>query len=183
MGVPKPSALTLHRRPNLAQPRNLFDLLNYVLSEFGGVSGSLVTRMCESDYGVTREQWQVVAMLAALGPLSPSDLAAATTVDRSQMSKTLRTAVTRGLVWRERVPGDHRRAKVGLTLGGQALYGQMFPRVTALQKQLLEGVDAGERQVLTDVLLRLQLNAQQAFFALREEGNLRPRSRSRVRRA
>ena len=74
--------------PNLQNPSSIFDLLNFRVSEFYGVSGSLVTKLCEGEFGVTREEWQFIAMLAHLGPLAPSDLAQRTTVDRSQASRT-----------------------------------------------------------------------------------------------
>ena len=108
--------------PNLLKPKSIFDLLNFRIAEFYGVSGSLVTRMCEGSYGITREAWQVIAMLAALGPMSPSALATKTTIDRSQASKTLKGLSSKKLIFRRAVPGDGRRAIIGLTASGQALY-------------------------------------------------------------
>ena len=84
--------------PNFKDPQSIFDLFNFVVYEFLSLSGSVVTRICEGDIGITREEWQFVAMLAKLGEMSPSDLASRTTIDRSQASKTLRTLMAKGLV-------------------------------------------------------------------------------------
>jgi len=98
MGLPKASLLAQIQLPNFENPQSIFDLLNFRVSEFMGLSGSLVTRICENEYGITREEWQFVAMLAELNAMSPSDLAARTTVDRSQASKTLRARRGKGPV-------------------------------------------------------------------------------------
>jgi DNA-binding MarR family transcriptional regulator len=143
--------------------------VNYVVFEFINVSGSLVTRICEHDYGVTREQWQVVAMLASLGPLSPSALADATTLDRSQLSRTLRAMQAKDLILRQRVEGDGRRAVVTLSDGGRALFDKLFPRVVRLHQQVLAGVAPDERRALARALQRMQRNAHDAFTTLAPE--------------
>lgn len=145
--------------PNLSHPNSIFDLLNFRVSEFYGLSGSLVTRLCEGEFGVTREEWQFVAMLAALGCLSPSDLAARTTVDRSQTSKTLRALLAKELIFRETDRGDARKAKVGLTESGEAFYARVFPRVVAIHKAMLSGLDEHEIEVLANCLRKMQETA------------------------
>ena len=62
--------------PQLAQPRNILDLLNYQLYMIESASSMNVTRLCEGDFGITRREWRFLAILAASGPLSPSELAA-----------------------------------------------------------------------------------------------------------
>lgn len=146
--------------PNLAHPASIFDLLNFRVSEFYGVSGSLVTRMCEGEFGVTREEWQFIAMLAALGSLSPSELAARTTVDRSQGSKTLRGLLAKKLIFRETVPGDGRRARVGLTEDGLAFYARVFPRVVEVHTAMLSALDDAEIAVLARCLRKMQETAE-----------------------
>lgn len=149
--------------PDFEQPRAIFDLVNYVVFEFINVSGSLVTRICERDYAVTREQWQVVAMLASLGPLSPSTLANATTLDGSQLSRTLRAMQAKDLIVRQRVESDGRRALVALTDAGRGLFEQIFPRVVRLHQQVLAGIAPDERRALARALQQMQRNAHEAF--------------------
>lgn len=146
--------------PDLARPRSIFDLLNFRVAEFYGLSGSLVTRLCEGEFGVTREEWQFVAMLAALGELSQSELTRRTTVDRSQCSRTLRALAAKQLVFRERMAGDARRARIGLTEGGRALYAQLFPRVVAVHQAMLSALDADEVALLARCLQKMQRTAE-----------------------
>ncbi len=145
--------------PDLLRPTSIFDLLNFRIAEFYGLSGSIVTRMCEGSYGITREAWQFIAMLAALGPMSPSDLAAKTTVDRSQASKTLRGLSVKKLIYRRAVLGDGRRATIGLTASGQALYEKIFPRVVEVHHSVLTELSRHEKKVLSNCLLKIQRGA------------------------
>jgi DNA-binding MarR family transcriptional regulator len=159
MGFPKASLAAQSQLPQFENPQSIFDLLNFRLSELLGISGSLVTRICENEYGITREEWQFVAMLAELKAMSPSDLAARTTVDRSQASKTLRGLMSKGLVERQRVPGDGRRALVLLSQAGSNLFAQLFPRVVQLHHEVLQDLEPVQRQALAHSLSALQARA------------------------
>lgn len=145
--------------PAMGQPRTIFDLLNFRVSEFYNVAGSLVTRLCEGEFGITREEWAFLAMMAALGPVSPSDLARQSTADRSQTSKTIRRLTELGLVRRETVPSDRRRAVVALTPAGSAMYRKVFPRVVHIHRELLCTLDAEEQAVLARCILKVQVRA------------------------
>ena len=57
--------------PALSAPRSIHDLINYQLHLIEAVNASNVTRMCEGEFGITRREWRIVALLSALGPLAP----------------------------------------------------------------------------------------------------------------
>jgi DNA-binding MarR family transcriptional regulator len=151
MGFPKSSLAASDPLPHFENPQSIFDLLNFQLHEFLGISGSLVTRICENEYGITREEWQFAAMLAELGGMSPSD--------RSQASKTLRGLMTKGLVDRQPVPGDGRKARVQLTEAGMQLYGQIFPRVVQVHNEVIQDLCIDEREALARAMHRLRARA------------------------
>lgn len=156
MGFPKASLAAPDPLPHFENPQSIFDLLNFQMHEFLGISGSLVTRICENDYGITREEWQFAAMLAELGGMSPSDLAARTTVDRSQTSKTLRGLMAKGLVDRQPVPGDGRKARVLLTESGMQLYKKIFPRVVQVHNEVMQDLNTDEREALARAMQMLR---------------------------
>ncbi len=145
--------------PNLQHPASIFDLLNFRIAEFYGVSGSLVTRLCEGEFGITREEWQFIAMLAHLGPMAPSELAQRTTVDRSQASRTLRSLSLKKLTYRQTVPEDRRRALVGLREAGRVLYASMFPRAIQVHHAVLASLSAHEVKVLARCLNKIHQRA------------------------
>lgn len=143
--------------PRLGQPGTIFDLLNFRVSEVYNVSGSLVTRLCEGEFGITREEWAFLAMMAALGPLSPSELATQTTADRSQTSKTLRNLASKKLIHRDPVANDRRRAIVRLSSSGMAMYRKVFPRVVEIHHAVLSGLSEHELEVLARCIWKMQV--------------------------
>lgn len=149
--------------PNLMHPQSLFDLLNFRVYEFFSLSTSLVTRLCEGEFGVTREEWGFILMLAALGPLSPSDLAAWTSVDRSQGSRTLRALTDKKLILRRRVAGDGRRVNVELSELGRELYRYGFPRAVKIHHAMLAMLDDVEIETLARCLGKIQDAAIAAY--------------------
>jgi DNA-binding MarR family transcriptional regulator len=170
MGLPKASLLAQIQLPNFENPQSIFDLLNFRVSEFMGLSGSLVTRICENEYGITREEWQFLAMLAELDAMSPSDLAARTTVDRSQASKTLRALMGKCLVERQSVPGDGRKALVLLTPAGRDLYAVVFPRVVQVHHEVLQDVSPAVRLILANSLIAIHARALALAQRVKPEG-------------
>jgi DNA-binding MarR family transcriptional regulator len=156
------SAQAIDGVPNLIAPSTIFGLLSFRIAEFYGLSGSLVTRLCEGRYGITREAWQFIAMLAALGPMSPSDLATKTTVDRSQVSKTLKTLSAKKLINRQIVPGDARRITISLNESGRTLYEKIFPKVVEVHHSVLVELTENEKKVLAKCLVKIQQGAQRA---------------------
>lgn len=145
--------------PELGEPQDIFDILGFRVSEFYMVSGSLVTRMCEGEFGITREQWAYLAILAAIGEASPSDLARRSMIDRSQGSRTLRVLADKKLISRKAVPGDARRAVVGLTEAGWRLYRRMFPRNVEIHQAVLGSLTAEETRVLARCIHKIHLRA------------------------
>lgn len=178
MGLPKASIAILQNPPHFEAPTSIFDLVNFCVYEFIGVSGALVTRICEGEFGITRDEWQFIAMLAHLGEISPSELASATTIDRSQTSKSLRRLIERDLVYRRVLPFDRRRAMVGVTTQGLQIYQRIFPRVLEVHHEVLKGISGEDQAALSRCLHTMQKNASAAFNALLH-GSVADRRRSR----
>lgn len=157
--LPQPPGSEL-AAPHFVRPGSIFDLLNFRMSELLNLSGSLVTRMCEGEFGVTRNEWALMAMMAALGPRSPSELARHTTIDRSQASKTLKILQAKGLALREPLPHDRRRAQIRLTARGTTLFEALFPRAVAINQAVLAVLNEEEQRQLADFLARMHRQAQ-----------------------
>lgn len=130
--------MTLSR---LTHPHDLDDLLNYRLVRLSAVSGAPVIRLCEGRYGIARREWRILALLAARGPLSPSDLAAHADLDRARTSRAIGALVSKRLVDRVALPGDKRRARVALTDQGRSLYDELFPQVAEINRRVLAVLD------------------------------------------
>jgi DNA-binding MarR family transcriptional regulator len=141
--------------PDFAQPRSILDLLNYQMYLVLSFSSAGVTRMCEREFGITRHEWGFLALLAAFGPLAPSELALRSGMDRSRTSKALMPLAAKGLIARHTVAHDRRRAEVALSSAGRRLVERVFPRVLQVHRELLQPFKGAEVAVLSRLLHRL----------------------------
>jgi DNA-binding MarR family transcriptional regulator len=144
----------------LRDPQGLDDLLNYRLARLHALSGAPVVRLCEGRFGITRREWRLLALLVAQGSTSPSELAVRAHLDRARTSRAIGSLVAKGLAQRGARPGDARRAVVQATARGQALYGEMFPEVAAINRAMLDALDAPLLAALDEALRRLTEQAQ-----------------------
>lgn len=149
----------------LTAPRTIHDLINYQLHLIEAVNASNVTRMCEGEFGITRREWRIIALLSARGPLAPSQLAEQAGLDRSRTSKALMPLLDKGLVTRAVDPHDGRRATVSLTADGEVLYARLFPRVVEINVRLLDVLDPDEIRILSGMLTRLRRRAREIIDA------------------
>ncbi|WPG35964.1 MarR family transcriptional regulator [Variovorax sp. EBFNA2] len=140
--------------------RPLDDLLLYRLSRLLAVAGSMVIRLCEGRFGITRREWRLIAVLASRGELGSSQLAEHAQLDRARTSKAVGSLVTKRLVTRTALAGDRRQVRLGLTASGQALYDELFPLVTRINAELMGTLDADDAARFDDALLRLQAHAE-----------------------
>ena len=143
-----------------APRRPLDDLLLYRLSRLLSVAGSMVIRLCEGRFGITRREWRLVAVLASRGELSSSELAEHAQLDRARTSKAVGSLVAKHLVSRVVRPGDRRQVRLGLTESGQALYEELFPLVTQINTELLGALSDDDAARLDESLHRLHARAE-----------------------
>ncbi|MFC5499458.1 MarR family winged helix-turn-helix transcriptional regulator [Caenimonas terrae] len=140
---------------SFARPATVEDLLNFRLSRLLESSGSMVTRLCEGRYGITRREWRLICILAAQGPMSPSQLAERAHLERARISRHVGDLVAKKLVDRVGLAGDKRRASVALNARGRQLHGELFPQSVHFHKLVLEVLAPAERAAFDLALSRL----------------------------
>ena len=141
---------------SLAHPQALDDVLLYRLSRLLATAGSMVIRLCEGRYGITRREWRVLALLAQDEGLLSSQLAERAQLDRARTSKAITSLVAKKLLSREPGIADRRKAVLGLTREGRALYGELFPQVQRINEELLRALSETDVARLDVMLQRLQ---------------------------
>ena len=149
----------------LDQPAALDDVLLYRISRLLGVAGSLVIRLCEGRFGITRREWRVLALLAQDDGLLSSQLAERAQLDRARTSKAITSLVGKKLLRREIRPGDRRQAMLALTEEGRAIYEALFPLVMEINHDLLAVLPAREVRKLDQDLDALQRRADDMVVA------------------
>ena len=150
---------------SLAHARTVDDLLNYRLSCLLASSGAMVTRLCEGRYGITRREWRLIALLAAHGAMSPSELAERAHLERARISRHITELVEKKLIRRVALADDRRRAEVDLTAEGQALYQELFPQSVGFNNEVLAALSPEELRVFEAALAKLTERADTILAA------------------
>ena len=145
--------------PRWHNPAVLDDMFLYHLARLQAAAGSMVVRLCEGGYGITRREWRLIGLLAERGDLQPSQLAIEAQLDRTRTSRVITALTTKGLVQRLSQPGDARRACVRLTASGQALHAELFPQIQSINLELMSAVPPAELQALASAFARIRAKA------------------------
>jgi DNA-binding MarR family transcriptional regulator len=146
---------------SLDKPKRLDELLNYRLARLLALSSAPGIRLFEGGYGVSRREWSLVGMVAVHGPMSPSELAALAHLDRPRVSRAIGQLVIKGLLARNYLPNDRRRARVAITAPGLKLYEEVFPQVARINKAVLGALTRDQLAAFDQALHVLTRSAEE----------------------
>lgn len=121
------------------------------------------------SYDLTDQQWRAIRVLAAGGALEVSELAGGAGLLPPSLSRILRALESRGLVRREGVHGDSRRAVIRLTADGAELYRRVAPEAERIYESIEAHFGGRRLAALIDELQALTQALTQA-----EEGDEKP---------
>lgn len=137
-----------------APPPSLTALTTYLLSRTGKAARTrLAGRFAERRLRLWHHA--VLAALSDFGPHAQRELAVRLAVDPSDMAKILDELAADGRVDRVRDPADRRRVTVTLTDAGRALLGELDAEAAAVRDEILEPLDADEREQLNMLLTKV----------------------------
>ena len=148
-------------RPRLADPRSLDDVLLYRVSRLLSTAGSMVIRLCEGGFGITRREWRLIALLAQEDGVLSSQLAGRAQLDRARTSRAVTSLVAKKLVKRVTGTADRREVRLTLTDSGRLLYTQLFPLVLQINSELLSVLTPAQLRTLAVSLESLQVQAEE----------------------
>ena len=105
-----------------------------------------------SKYGITTEQWRVLACIKSRGPLRPSDIASMLERSPNSVSMLVDRMVKAGLVRRTRDRKDRRVVFVNITNKGQAAIDPAAPEGWEFVLKLLSVLSYEEQRTLASTL-------------------------------
>jgi len=137
----------------------LASFLPYRLSVLANTVSLTVARLYEKRFGITIPEWRVIAVLGGGCTLSASEVAAATAMERVQVSRAISRMLASGLILRETGGDDRRRADLTLTDKGNAIFQEIAPLAMAYEVELTAALTAEELAHLDHLLTKLQARA------------------------
>jgi DNA-binding MarR family transcriptional regulator len=137
----------------------LSDFLPYRLSIASNAVSDRVASAYQARFGLKVPEWRVLAVVAEQGQATQAALVAATQMDKMTVSRAVTALGARGLLARSSAE-DRRTLALRLTPAGEALHAEIAPMALSIERELLEGFSAAEREQLIALLKRLEACAK-----------------------
>lgn len=136
------------------------ELISFRVSVLSQMLSRVVHADVSSHLNLSSRQWRVLVMLHRLGPATSGEVARATHLDQSQVSRASYELVGKGLLRMNADPDDRRRQCLSLTREGVHLINTGVVRSKARQQQLRACLSEMEYKALGTVLEKLMRQAQ-----------------------
>ncbi|UYN99037.1 MAG: MarR family transcriptional regulator [Devosia sp.] len=133
----------------------LDDFFPYQLAVAAEGFSRLLVEVYGRQYGLSREEWRLLFLLAEEKEVSSSELSRRTTLDAVQVSRASQRLQDKGLITRS-VPAEDRRLRVyKCTKRGRSLFAEALPEVNARAKLILAELSEHEHEALRTGLAAL----------------------------
>ncbi|PVZ20545.1 MULTISPECIES: MarR family winged helix-turn-helix transcriptional regulator [unclassified Pseudomonas] len=151
------------------EPHDLRDLVSFQLRQLSNLYTKNTASVYQRKFGLTMNEWRLIALLSTAGSLSLNRLAAQAQFDKGLTSRIVLKLTERGLVQRAVDPEDARGVALSLTAQGQSLVAEVFPEAVELNRQLQSVLTRKEREVLLQALEKLTHQARAMLDRERED--------------
>jgi DNA-binding MarR family transcriptional regulator len=111
-------------------------------------------------FGLSRDEWRVLAALAETGTAKMADVIVSTTLDKMRVSRAATRMEEAELLERLPNPDDGRGWLLRLKPAGRALFQKIVPVVKAREAFLLDALSPPERELLERAMDKLHDRAQ-----------------------
>ncbi len=154
-------------RPWLALKRNgsnlnVEDFLTFRITRLSNALRNNLTKPYLEEFSLSLPEWRLLALIARFAPLRFSEVTNRSSMDKGQVSRTLRVMEKRGLTKLTTLRPRGRSAEalaapvmVAITAKGRTLYKSVLPVARQRQAQVLLTLTQAERIALYDTLDKL----------------------------
>ena len=143
-------------------PIRLEQFLPYRLSVLANTVSRSLAQVYSERYGLTVPEWRVLAVLARFAPLSSSDVAERTAMDKVKVSRAVSRLLDRKMLTRGTDDTDRRRSILELADEGWRIYAEIVPLAHRCQQGLEQALTTEEAAILDKLLTKLQVHAEGA---------------------
>jgi DNA-binding MarR family transcriptional regulator len=160
--ISKVSALTLKQH----SPE---ELLTFQVSVLSQILSRVVEGSVSEDLGLTSRQWRVLVILNRIGPTTSGQVASATHLDHSQVSRASYELVEKGLIRMSSDQGDRRKQLLSVSGQGSEVLRRGIVGSQNRQARLRAVVSEGDYKVFCKVMTILTNEA--SSMLLEAKGN------------
>jgi DNA-binding MarR family transcriptional regulator len=141
---------------------NIEDFLTFRLTRLSNALRTNMTKRYLEEFGLSLPEWRLLALVTRFSPLRFSELTNRSSMDKGQVSRTLRVMTKRGLTKMKALKRGTAYAEalaapviVSVTAKGKALYKAVLPTAQRRQAEILLTISESERLALYSTLDKL----------------------------
>ncbi|MFC0241291.1 MarR family winged helix-turn-helix transcriptional regulator [Rhodopseudomonas telluris] len=137
------------------------DLERYVPAFITFIANKLsnsATAFYQREFGVNVTEWRIMSLLAIEPGIAASRICQVIGFNKGPVSRTLADMQQRGLIAIRSDPNDGRTHSISLTAKGRSTHDKVIVAALDRERRLMSCLDAGEQEVLIDLLRRLHNN-------------------------
>ena len=143
---------------------NSLDLNKFLPYRFNRMAHNIsndIATIYTKRFGITKEQWRIVALLGQYGPMTAKQIADLTYMDKVKISRSVSGLSELEYLSRETVAEDKRAVLLYLSTTGQELYDSITPLMQAWEAELLARLTSTEREQLAIIVDKLDPIAEE----------------------
>ena len=135
--------------------QSIFDVVSFRLSRLVGINARTKQDWLQRLFGLSLNEWWILGVTRARGPLRLGDLAEVLAMDKSQLTRVSRALLDRKLIKSRPDPADSRAVVVRLSKKGRALHDDVMAEVLRRNETVLKPLEPQEIVILSELLDRL----------------------------
>jgi MarR family transcriptional regulator for hemolysin len=137
----------------------LNDAISFIISRTYSKMQNLFLKELKK-YGITLEQWVLLAQLSEKEGISPTDLSLVSLRDKPYTTRLIDRLAENGLIFKEESKVDKRSLLIYLTQQGAEIKKEIIPLADKINEWLVENMDEQEVKSLKVLLHRMHSNIQ-----------------------
>lgn len=137
----------------------LTDAISFLLSRTYSRMKNIFLKKLKK-YGITPEQWVLLAKISEEDGISPTDLSLVSLRDKPYTTRLIEKLEENGLIFKEESKSDRRSALIYLTKRGAEVKKEIIPIADEINEWLVENMDENEVKVLKNLLHKMYANMQ-----------------------
>ena len=134
---------------------DLKQFLPYSLTNIAMQMSEQFSELYQHQFDLTVPQWRLIANLAQYGERTAKELCDMAQMDKSTVSRAVKSLLARNLIIAKENPKDKRASLLSLSVEGNRLHEQIVPLANEWQASLVSGLDSQELKQFMNTLSKL----------------------------
>jgi DNA-binding MarR family transcriptional regulator len=135
-------------KPDTSSKLNLQRFLPYRLAVVARAISNELAERYSRDCGISIPEWRVIGHLAEVSMCSSGEICQRTAMDKATVNRAVTRLVAAGLILADVSKKDRRLNVLALSAAGKAIHRVIVPLALDVEAQLLDALDASERNIL-----------------------------------